>query len=133
MAIDEAALKRAFADLRMRVEALERAAGLYASDADLDDPRYGNPPVKFMPRDWTGGDLTGKAMSECPPEFLDVLAERFAWSAANPKEGKEKYAEYDRKNAARARSWARRLRAGWKPPQATAEQDDFLGGDDGPL
>jgi hypothetical protein len=130
MAIDEKAMRAAFADLKRRVEALERASGLYASDAELDDPKWGNPVVKFMPRDWTGGDMTGKTYSECPPEFLDVLAERMAWSAANPKEGKEKYAEYDRKNAARARSWARRLRAGWRPPSSASETDDFLGGDE---
>lgn len=42
------------------------------------------------------------------------------WHAL-PKPGKEKYADYDRRDAARARGWAARLRA--KPAAAVDDSD----------
>ena len=90
------------------------AGGAVAPDKDLDG-QYGNPEVKFVPRNWEGDDFKGKRFSECTAEFLTVLAESLQWSADNPKEGKEKFAEYNRKDAARARGWAARLRDGGAP------------------
>lgn len=102
---------REIAALRARIEALEGATGLFASDKDMAGPK-GDPIVRFEPRGWRGATHKDKHYSECSPEFLDALAEQLSWSAANPREGKEKYASYDKLDAARARSWARRLRAG---------------------
>ena len=110
-------LEKALADiaaLQVRVSALESASGLFASAQDLDGQR-GDPAIRFDPRAWKGQSFKGKRFSQCSPEYLDAVAEMHAWMAAHPKEGKEHYAKYDTADAARARGWARRLRAGWKP------------------
>ncbi len=106
-------------------------SGPVAPDADLDGP-YGNPPVKFNPRDWTGESCKGLTFSECPAEFLDMLAETFDYFAQKAEEKNEMttsgkpVAPYKRKDAARARGWARRIRAGYKPPtSAPAGSTDF--------
>src|SRR5258708_2467664 len=52
-----------------------------ASDRDLDG-RYGNPELKFKPRDWTGAVYTGRRFSELPPELLDMVAETYDWFAS---------------------------------------------------
>ena len=103
-----------------------------ASDADLDG-QYGDEEVKKNPKRWTGESFIGRRMSECSPEFLDSLAghfdykaERDAEDAANAEDeetanAKKKYAGYSRRSAARARGWAARLRAGWKPPAPPAD------------
>lgn len=92
-----------------------------ADDRDLDG-KYGDPEVRFNPRDWTGDSCKGLRMSECPPAFLDLLAETFDYFARKAEETGEEYngkpvAPYKRKDAARARGWAKRLRAGYRPPQ----------------
>ncbi len=107
------------ARLKRRLAELERATGLYATSRDLDSPS-GDPLVKFGPRDWRGADHTGRHFSACEPDFLDQLAEMLQWSAENPKPGKEKFAAFNRKDAARARSWARRIRARSQAPGGTA-------------
>lgn len=120
-------LHAAIAALTARVDALETASGLYTTDADLDG-QYGDPTVKFTPRRYAGPDVKGQRFSQCPPEALDAIAEALTYSAAHPKEGKEKYAKYDADDARRARSWARRIRAGWKAPPSmasSAESPDF--------
>ena len=96
--------------LKRRVADFERASGLYATNRELDSPN-GDPIVKFGPRNWHGANHDGRHYSACEPDFLDQLAEMLAWSADHPKPGKEKYATYNRADARRARSWARRLRA----------------------
>jgi hypothetical protein len=89
-----------------------------ADDADLDS-QWGDEEVKDPPR-WKGASHSGKRMSGCTPEFLDVYADFKDWCASrdekinDPK--KQKNAGYDRRRAAKARGWARRIRAGWKPP-----------------
>lgn len=110
-----AELEATVTSLRVQMAALERATGLFADEKDLLG-RLGNPEVKFSPRAWQGDNCVGRKFSECPPEFLDMLAEALAWSAANPKPGKERYAKYNATDAARARGWARRLRLGGAPP-----------------
>ena len=109
-------MQREIDSLRARVEAMESASGLFVPDRDLDSPKGGNPQVKFSPKRWRGPDYKGRLYSDCEPAFLDELAETLSWMAANPQPGKEKYADYNRKDAARARSWARRIRGGWRPP-----------------
>lgn len=92
-----------------------------ADDAELDG-QYGDPTVRKMPSDkyWKGEDFTGQPLSACPPEFLDAYAKYKTacafMSAKDPDEKKQKYAEYDRRDAARARGWARRARAAAEEP-----------------
>ena len=90
-----------------------------ADDADLDG-QYGDPEVKFSPKKWTGDNFKGSHYSACAPDFLDAYAEALQWSSEHPKEGREKYAQYDARDAARARGWARRMRSGWRPAVAPA-------------
>lgn len=99
-----------------------------ADDRDLDS-QWGDEEVRVTPRDWTGEPMKGRRMSECPPAFLDMLADTLDYfakkneaSGAVTSSGKPK-AQFDRKAAARARGWASRLRGGWKP--ADMGGDDF--------
>lgn len=106
-----------------------------ASDRELDG-RYGDPVVKFMPRDWTGPSYKNRAMSECPRELLDMLAETFDYFAQKAAETDERtdagkpVADFKRKDAARARGWAKRIREGRHTPvngPATATADEPAG------
>lgn len=96
-----------------------------ADDRELDS-QYGDPVVKFHPRDWTGGNYKGSPFSACPPDLLDQLAGAFDYFARKAEESGETtnagkpVAPYKRKDAARARGWAKRLRAGWKPAQVAS-------------
>lgn len=90
-----------------------------ASDADLDGP-HGDPDIKAKsPRDWTGEAMTGRKFSECPPEYLDLLAERFDYF--NTREEDAKKRGYNARDAARARGWAARLRAGYVPHKGAGD------------
>jgi hypothetical protein len=76
---------------------------------------YGDPEVKAKdPRDWSGPSMKGRKFSECPPDYLDLLADRYDYFAGNETDPTK--AGYNRKDAQRARGWAARLRAGWTPP-----------------
>lgn len=97
-----------------------------APDRDLDG-QYGNPEIKMKdPRDWSGDSMKGKRMSECPPAYLDLFADRlmyFAEQLDGSDEGDDlKKARFNRLDASRARGWAERLRKGWTPPPAEPEQ-----------
>jgi hypothetical protein len=93
-----------------------------ASDADLDG-QYGDPLVTAKdPRDWTGPTMKGKSFSECTPEYLDLYASRLDYFAEQAELNDERspntnkpVAPYKRRDAARARGWAARLRHGYKP------------------
>lgn len=99
-----------------------------ASDSELDS-QYGDEQVKFKPRDWIGAFVKGQCMSESDPAMLDQLAATFDYFAGkNDTEGQKAdngtpKSTYDRRSARRARGWAERLRAGWKPA-TPAPQDD---------
>ena len=126
-----------------RVKAAQNAPGpAIAPDSDLDGS-YGNPPVKFNPRDWTGDSCKGRTLSECPAEFLDMLAETFDYFAGKAEEKNEMttsgkpVAPYKRKDAARCRGWAARIRAGkvaapkagapaWSDPDAGSDSNDSV-------
>lgn len=91
-----------------------------AGDFDLDG-QYGDPPVLFNPRDWTGEPVKGMHFSQCPAEALDMLAEAYDYFAAKAyEEGDEKKSGYKRKDAARARGWAKRVREGHTTPKPAA-------------
>jgi hypothetical protein len=93
----------------------ERAAVPAVPDHVLDGP-HGDPLVRQKdPRDWTGDSQKGKHFSECPPAYLDMLAERFDYFASREEDAtKQKYNLLD---AQRARGWAARLRAGYVAPE----------------
>jgi hypothetical protein len=111
-------------DLETRVAKLEaevaalRANGIdrnaVADDADLDS-QYGNPTIRFDPREkyWAGVSYVGKTFSQCPAEYLDAQAKYLSAAAYMArKNGEDKKAGYKDKDAARARGWAKRVRAG---------------------
>lgn len=109
------------------------ASSAIASDRDLDS-QYGNPKVKSNPRDWSGPSCVGRTFSQCPAEFLDLLADRFDYFAEKDEaEGAEfngkPSAPYKRKDAARARGWAKRVREGKVTP-IDQSSSDFGGGSD---
>lgn len=93
--------------------AMSGGEGAIASDEDLDGD-HGNPAIKYDPKKWKGRSFKNRRYSDCPPDYLAAVASFLDWSAANPKEGKEQYARFDRMNAARARGWAKR-NAGMSP------------------
>jgi len=103
--------------------------GEVASDRDLDSA-YGNPTVK-TPRNWKGERFDGFKMSETSVEFLEFFADFKDWQAdRREEEGGEdgsKKAGYCRKDAARARGWAERLRRGGARP-ASATTSQVVGG-----
>lgn len=91
-----------------------------ASAADLDG-KYGDPEVKAKsPRNWTGETQQGKHFSQCPAEYLDLVASRLDYfaemNAGSEDEQDRKKARYNRLDASRARGWAQRKRAGWTAP-----------------
>jgi hypothetical protein len=87
-----------------------------ASDRELDSS-FGNPKIKFNPKQWHGAGYKGALMSECEPEFLDIYAEALLYSADHPKpDADPKYADWNRKDAARAAGWGKRLRSTPSPP-----------------
>lgn len=94
-----------------------------APRVDLDG-QHGDPIVKSKsPRNWTGDNMTGRRFSECPPEYLDQVADRLehfaAGHEATPNDAEAaKKARFERLDAQRARGWAARLRAGYAPPVA---------------
>jgi hypothetical protein len=122
--------------------------GAIASDRDLDGD-HGDPTIKYDPsaRYWNGESFAGYRFSETTPEYLDAMAKYLdacAYMAEkDPDEKKRKGATYKRKDAARARGWAIRLRNGWAvngggaqpppPPGGGYDQhaEQYSGGEDG--
>jgi hypothetical protein len=97
-----------------------------APDSDLDG-KYGDPEVKFMPRDWEGDDYSDMKLSTMPPELLDMVADLYDYRAERAEEeGKttvkgRPVAPLNRADAARARGWAARKRAGSGGEQVPSE------------
>ena len=137
-----------------RIDALEHALDLFCTNEQLDGQR-GDPKVRFDPKGWRGDKCKGKKASECPPDFLDAYASTIQWFADNPKpidenlghaareeaiKDRDKGVKFDKLDAKRCRSWARRKRLdGWKPPPPPPEPAGLgdlpalggsLGGDD---
>jgi len=102
-----------------------------ASDSDLNGA-YGNPEVKAKdPRDWTGPTMKGRKFSECPADYLDLVASRLDYFAETADaEGKttsagKPVAPFNRADAARARGWAKRIRDGRHTPAPVEEQGEI--------
>jgi len=109
--------------LAARVAALEarlvsaekvRTAHAELPEVDIDSDR-GNPVVRKDPPRWKGESFVGSPYSACSAEYLRALAGFLQWKAKkNDEEGKEKYAGYDRLDAARALAHAARIEAAAK-------------------
>ncbi len=104
-----------FAPITMRT--VSAAIPEVANDADLDG-KFGDPEIRHDPKRWNGPSFKGKRFSEAPPEWLDEMASFKDWAAGQDSAKKtpenDKKAHYNRLDAARARGWAARKRAGWK-------------------
>jgi hypothetical protein len=104
-----------------------------ASDRDLDG-QWGDPELKFMPRDWTGPSYKGRRFSACPPDLLDLAAETFEYFARQADEKNERtekgrpVSEYKRADAARARGWAKRMRDGKHTPPPAPQGEEWANG-----
>lgn len=127
------------AGIKQLVRAMVQSAPPEVADDRELDSQYGDPEVKFDPRDWTGNSMKGRHMSECPPDFLDMLASTFDYFARKSEEAGETtsagkpIAPYKRKDAARARGWAKRNRERGvsQPALAGAGDSEWQAGDDG--
>ena len=96
-----------------------------ANDGDLDGPN-GDPSVKKDPKLWAGCSYAGSRYSDCPSDYLRVLADSLDYFAAKD----ERLAEprkhrngtpwhvYNRKDARLARGWARRNAGDPRDPPA---------------
>lgn len=120
------------------------STGEVAPDHDLDG-EHGNPAIRKDPHKWDAerdGSFIGCTYSECPPEYLDMVASTNDWRAdqddakgaageKNPK-GYPKSGRFARMDAARARGWAARKRreGGGAPGRAPAPPDDQSNWDD---
>jgi hypothetical protein len=99
-------------------------AGAVASDRELDG-EYGDPQLKIVPKKLAS--LKGSRMSSCTAADLEEIAGFFDWKADKELEAadlatgsaeqatKRKYARFSRGDAAKARGWLARVKAGWKP------------------
>ena len=135
--------------LRRRLDALEHATDLFVTDEEMDSAK-GNPKIRFDPKGFPGEKFKGKLASEATPVFLDAYSKTLMWFSENPKpmdaglsereydealKKQEKSAKFDKLDAKRCRSWARRKRLdGWKPPPPPPEPAGLgdlpaLGGD----
>ncbi len=117
-----ALLKSIDASLKELV-ALSKSKKRAETPVDLDSER-GNFVIKSKdPRDWTLDSMFGKRLSECPATYLDLLADRYDYFAGKEEDAKkQKYAQLD---AARARGWAERVRAGYKAPTGAPTAEGF--------
>ncbi len=104
---------------------------------------YGDPIVRAKdPRGWTAEPMKGRKFSECPPEYLDMIADRFDYFASKDEEKLkdvsdddeeaeiQKKIRYSKLDAQRARGWAARLRSGYKsqppaPAQGFSDEPGF--------
>jgi hypothetical protein len=109
-----------------------QAGGDIADDRDLDGP-HGDPSVKKDPPRWSGQSFAGYHLSECPPDFLECFASFKDWQADKDDESDKRDAKgrsvstFSRKDAARARGWAKRLRenGGASPAAAPAVDNGY--------
>lgn len=126
-----------FASQSVKQAGASSGQGAIAPDRDLDG-KWGDPEVKAKdPRDWTGPTMKGRRFSECPPEYLDLVADRLEYFAEQAEaEGKttsngKPVAPFNRADAARARGWAKRIRTG-EHIQSTPPTDSAWGENEAP-
>lgn len=100
-------------------------------EVDIDGPR-GNPEIRRDPPKWAGESFVGRRYSDATPQYLRELAGFKVWSARKNDEkaaagdsSAEKYARYDRLDAAMARKWALRIESqSGRPAPAPFEPED---------
>ncbi len=100
-----------------------------APDSELDS-RFGDPTIRRDPKYWAGASYVGARYSECPSEYLIIVAESLEYfveqdkAKANPRKNDKgvPYWQYNMKDAARARGWARRNHGKSKPPPKAPEE-----------
>ncbi len=91
-----------------------------ASDAEIEDPEWGDKEIRKDPPRWKGESYRGMRWSEAPPDYLLALAGFIDFCAGKKREeakskvGDEaeklvKYAGYDETDAAKVRAWAKRM------------------------
>ena len=87
-----------------------KETGQIADDADLDHPDFGDPAIWLdNVRGWDGEPMKGRKMSQCPSEFLELLATALDNIGTSQKRsGNSKYWR-NHKDAGRARAWAMRI------------------------
>lgn len=112
---DVAALRAASPRGSVATSNSPRGVNPVADDRELDS-QYGNPVVHKDPPRWEGQRYAGRKLSDTEPAFLDCFAEFKEWQAGmDEKNGKvdgkgRPTAQFNLKDAARARGWAARLR-----------------------
>lgn len=100
-----------------------------ADDADLDSS-FGDPEVRSDPKKWTGPSMKGKRYSQCPSEFLGLLAGLLEWQGRRDDEdGKQDKngnpsGDWKRRDAVRARGWQKRNEGKTFAEPAPGEVDD---------
>lgn len=116
-----------------RLTALEAAVfgkggarkGAKPMTVDIDDPKWGDPEIRYVPKKWDGPSPLGQRMSQCSVRFLRFLASELESSARwKDSNGKEEHAEWDRRDAAKATAWAERKEAQGEP--SLDEGDDLF-------
>lgn len=113
----------------------DNAGPAVAPDADLDG-QYGDPVIRRDPKRWTGESYVGSHFSQTTPEYLEEVASFKEWQAQQDDkkadEESKKKAGWNRKDAARARGWAKRLRESPNtlPTRRAESADDDFGRDD---
>ena len=134
------------------VAALEKTvAGLVAkqpADASEMAGERGDPEVRRDPKDWVGSSMIGRKYSQCPADFLALLASFFDWRAGKEEQENKMWvskdgtkskpmAEFTRRDARIARGWAERNRisgaAVREHDPVTGELTPDAGGADDPL
>lgn len=112
-----------------KTSATDTSRPALASEAEMDG-QWGDPLIRSKdPKGWQGDSMMGLTLSACPPEYLDLWAERQDYFARQADERDEKdkkgrpASHWKRKDAALARGWAARKRAGWTPTPKTTESE----------
>lgn len=142
-------LEKALGDATTRVAALEKTLAAIkavflprgggdvepADDAELDG-RYGDPQIRKDPsaKYWSGESYVGCRLSETSTEYLQAfITWKLACAAMSAKDpARAKYADYDRKDAARAKGWILRMKSGvCVPPKREPSRGGFDAGDAG--
>jgi hypothetical protein len=129
-------LELEIAALKLQLASMARAPAHAPATVDagnLDDER-GNFEVRKDPPLWIrdgGESFLGHRLSECPTDYLEKLAGFLDWQAKKDEESNyvspsgRPTAPYKRKDAARARGWAARLRTGQGPQPAKRDDVDL--------
>jgi len=110
------------------LHAIKVHLGLAIADSELDG-KYGDPISRFDPKGWFGDTCKGAKFSECPPDYLDLLASAYDYFAKKNDETKavddkgRPKSTWDRKSALLARGWAARHRRNGITPTSPAAFD----------